>query len=1445
MTKSKKWLFIAVIGMILILCVAGFAFTGGGARRAYAVSGLFEGGDELTFTEQQTDEWNQDKKGLLVSGGTSGTSFKLNKVFDGTFDSEIKAVGALNEVPACNEFSVTFTDIESGQTFSVVVGYAKENVTLNFATGPVQRLVSDVCVEADGERAGIYYRPTNNMAAEHTAGFNKEGKYTRFYDGGSAHITFDPATMQIIVEDRAGVWYQDLLVWDFTKSMNDGKILETNLQPFEKYEVTICFENVRGNAGGQIILYKMGSIDFSESLDGYSEIFADFTQNAIVGVPYKLPSARAVTSTGGAVTEGIDVSVTQSPGGTTSCTITDDGYFTPAVESNYTVSYIYRGNAGEIIAQKDYSIYAYPSAAAANTEFVFESELQSSQTVGLNASVYIPGCKISSALNLLRKDVSALVTIEKDGQPISGYTEVVGGFTYVFAETGEYTVEYKCPLSGETQTFAVTVSDSVEGIAVEALPEEVELGSQLDITPARIYIGGQEIVSSVIVRYPSKKAVTGTSFNVDEAGIYTVTYSYTSGGAEKSFDETFTVSENIASFFTLENASVEYAVSEYYNGYSGAMLTVRNNSTVTYSKVIDLSQSKFDDGDTLANKLDQNKYVPLIDLMSHPASIGVNDMSAIFVTLTDIHDEENTMTIRIRYGENGMTASKIRAKGKNQAYTGLNTRTSADGTLGYVVENTEAHEFGGFTARHNFLQTMTNDYMSDTSCRLYYDYEKNALYARPAYDSLSGSEVSWLVCDFDDSSHFNTLWTGFRTGEVRLSLTFSGIDSTSNVLVLSVNGERFGGQLVEDTVAPQLALDLQGDDGMPYGEVGTAYALPEVVMNDNASAVVDSYAEVYYGDRRIEVTKNDEGTFFIPDTTGNYTVIYAATDAFGNQGSISAEITVRTYIGAPTLSVDGDIPSEARLGATIKMPQLSGSGGAGFVTTGIDVTLDGETVPVEYGMLHCDKAGLYIVKLYARDHLGKEDSQTYYINVNYANTPVFDENAFALPPAFVDGETYTFEEYYADYYASASAAPEKVKASISVSDGGGAKQISGSYTAEAGSVNQATVTLTFERSGAETLTVTRTVPVIKLTEQTRFLQNFFVTENLTVSSNSTSVFFDAESNGSAQFTFIRPISDRNLNVQIGTFADMSAYDRLSVILTDSKDPSVQVMLVYERTSDGSYTCSINGENRKSVFTGDNYLQIGYDRSTHDLTDAMGAWAGTVTQCVHGQEFAGFTSGEVYLTVRLEGIEGASRVSVMQINGQRFNYLGSDSVNPVLYINGNLSGKVTQSTTVTAPSAVGYDVLYPVTEVTLTVIAPDGTAIFSGTADRERYFTLGKFGIYQFVYRATDGSGRANYTEITRAITVYDGVAPTLEFESEMITTIDVGYMLTLPNYTIVDNTDTSECDVSISVITPRGICEVVTDNTVKFFYKGRYTITYLVIDADENSNMYVFYIDAQ
>ena len=139
----------------------------------------------------------------------------------------------------------------------------------------------------------------------------------------------------------------------------------------------------------------------------------------------------------------------------------------------------------------------------------------------------------------------------------------------------------------------------------------MELGSQLDITPAKIYIGGQEIVSSVIVRYPSEKAVTGTSFNVDEAGIYTVTYSYTSGGAEKSFDTTFTVSENIASFFTLENASVEYAVSEYYNGYSGAMLTVRNNSTVTYSKVIDLSQSKFDDGDTLANKLDQNKYFSL------------------------------------------------------------------------------------------------------------------------------------------------------------------------------------------------------------------------------------------------------------------------------------------------------------------------------------------------------------------------------------------------------------------------------------------------------------------------------------------------------------------------------------------------------------------------------------------------------------------------------------------------------------------------------------------------------------------------------------------------------------------------------------------------------------------------------------------------------------------
>ena len=79
----------------------------------------------------------------------------------------------------------------------------------------------------------------------------------------------------------------------------------------------------------------------------------------------------------------------------------------------------------------------------------------------------------------------------------------------------------------------------------------------------------------------------------------------------------------------------------------------------------------------------------------------------------------------------------------------------------------------------------------------------------------------------------------------------------------------------------------------------------------------------------------------------------------------------------------------------------------------------------------------------------------------------------------------------------------------------------------------------------------------------------------------------------------------------------------------------------------------------------------------------------------------------------------------------------------------------------------------------------------------------------------------------------------------MITEITVGYKYVLPAYTVNDNAPPENSTVHITVINPRGLADTVTDGTVKFLYKGTYKITYFVIDADGNNNLYSFAITAK
>ena len=1433
MLKTKRRTLIIILAIFVAVCttIAVIGANGSGLDAVYAATGIisFEDG-KATLTTGENDPFDEEKTGLKISATGKNVRADVNEIFEGNSTIDLKAVGEAQTLPSLQAFSIVYTEIYTGQSFAVKVRYSIANLSA-YDTPAADRLVTEVFVEYNEAAAGIYYNPSNNIPNGYTSGNNSLGQYTRFYDGKSAVISFDAAKPKISVADSSARWYKDLTVWDFSNDVNDGKYFGNDLSSFEKYKISIVFDDISGNESGDLIVYsiadKNGTLDFSAIDDGYLNLAADFENKAVVGVPYVLPKAEVIAFNKETAENG-EISAKVFDINDNEITI-ENGAFVPVAVGNYRVIYTYSVN-GEEKLSKAFVLEAVESEIV---EFVYEREMKA-LTTGLNGVVYLPKATVKNNTSLNSKISFCRVVILKNGEIVEEVGN--GGVAYRFAELGEYEVSYTDDKSQKTETFKITVTEAEEGIVCDVPEENIELGTNLTVSPAKIYFGGDEIISEVKVIYPSGKAENGESCLLDELGKYTVVYTYTIGESEKSFEEEFTVKSGLEASFTLENASVSYGRSKHNSLLTGALFTVKSGAKITYNKVIDLSNSRFDDGDTVENKLNQTKYVPIIDIMSDPAKSGAVDLTTIFITLTDVQDESNEMSVRVRYPGDGSGSSKIRAKGKGQPYTGRRFvwNSSYTDIDYYVVDNNQSHEFGGFSSSHSFTQKFSGLNSYENTCRIYYDAEENALYGRPIMTTKDN--VDWLICDFDDENFFNSPWTGFRTGEVKLSVTFAGIESYSDILIRSVYGEKFDGNLLNDDIKPEISFDF---DAAPVGQRNKPYRVPEFSAADNSGIIVNKFYNVYYGGEEVHVA---DGAF-VPNKTGSYVIRYGATDSFGNTATKDVTVNVKNYVPRPEITFAGEIPESAKFGERITLPEIITDGGAGGIKVSVVVTVNEKVIPVTNGKFDCSAAGTYTIVVKAVDHIGNETTSVAFMNVEFGGEPVFDESNIVLPAAFIGGESFTFPSIYADYYGNETASAEKIAAKITVDENGNVIEIGedGVYTPKTGEAfTEAKIAFRFEKNGKVSV-AERTIPIKQIREAAKFMESFFVTENAEISSSSSEILVTATEGASeASAEFIRKAAVKNLSVTVKP--QTKNFGRFIITLRDSADASAVIRLVYTNIGQDRAELSVNDEKKVTTYLDGGKIGLNFAVSNAEITDAKGAYNATVTKNYDGTEFKGFGSGFVYISYKAEEIYGETSFGITQINRQNFNYLAADSVRPDLTVNGTLSGKVSVKTTVRTPSASAYDVLFGISSLKLTVIDPSEKEVFSASADKEYDVTLGKFGTYQFVYEAKDASRKKNTITVTKTITVFDDSAPELEFESEFIKEITVGYMYELPKYIVKDNTKASACNVTVSVITPRGLSEVVKDGTVKFFYKGTYTINYLVTDEDGNCALYTFKI---
>ncbi len=1443
MRRTKKWIILCLSLVLTCAVLVGtlvIASADSFTSERFNYSGVKY---QMVQEAPVSQHYESNRKGLLLSAYDNGATAMLKGTFSGQFDAEMKATTQGAAAPDLRAYSLIFKDIATDECFAL---------TIEDKGSELQAYVS-----VGEDKTGVYYNTDAWDMNPHgyTTLQNQSGNYSRIVAKGVTAVRFDPFTMNVSVRDDAGKYIQ---VWNLKENIVDGKFFNHRIESMGHYTVTISFTSITAGGKGELTLYAINGEDYGTTNlpQAQPTVYMGDIHNAVAGAAYVLPVPGVYDAYNQLTAENITYEVYNENGekladGSYSAGVT----FTPERAGNYYLYYCLAGSD----SRKGEAYIKVKAYERENVSCTFADTGLQGETLGLHSSVTVPERTVSSNLFAEGFTADATVTVRFNGKAVEGFEDIKPGFRFEFTQLGQYDVVYAYTVGGqkyESQTISFTVADDVAGIAMEELPTAANVGDTVTIPGATVYLNGNNGQATHALTLPDGTVTTDSSVTLTQPGAYTVEYTYDVSGSKGSFTRSFVVEKNVEDLFTsAEKATITFDPYFANADAPGVVVNMSGNSAyVTYD--VDLS--------------DNTKNDVLIDLMAVANTVGVTDFTGFYVTLTDKLDPTNYVTIRVHQGSgNAVNGSFVKARAHNQsAFTGWYKSPDWNAGAPYpytnVLETATAHVFGGFMTNHNFASSTMHRDFRDGSVQLRWDTKEKALYANndlvfiPAPDQNES-----LVVDFDDPACFTNLWSGFTDdSQVELKITPIGVSGSAKLKIFNIDGRTFSGGKVEDTQAPAVKLDLQGMETAPDAKTGMAYKLFDLIITDNffTPQMIQTDMSVMYGNTPVEIK---DGAF-VPDKDGYYTVTYTATDPYGNASTLTQEIRSRSDIPGVTAELKGQWAETVEYGFPVELPAYNGNGGSGNYRYYAKVTHNGETADIVGNSYTPMDEGEYVITLYAEDYIGQTATLSHTYQVSYRPTFVLNRADYILPPAFIHGSSYVFDQYTAGYYASADAQMTMVSAIIEVEDADGLRTLGEdrTYVPKASdTVSEAKVRFIFRATvDGKTIenVVEKTAAIRTISQSSNFMTEYFLLENATAVSRNKYVTFHGDGNGDVKMVFLRPVSMEEFSLEMSaTVIDSqfySDYDAIRITLTDRSDPSIQVQFLI--TKDGNKLgFSINGGAQMLMLgslteqTTQNLL-ITYYNATHTITGVENSSLGTVKNTLAGAEFQGFTSDEAFLSIELLGAKGNSALNLIAINNQRFFSTVRDSGVPQIYVDGSYSGMFVSGAQITLPTARAYDVLNHTGMATVTVTAPDGsfvtaldgTVLDAAPANKNYVIAPTAMGRYLVFYASTDEAGQ--YRSVEKSMVIYDDVAPEVSLSTALPARVWAGTTIKIPEYTVKDNGDVSKVLVSVSVRDPKGMIHTVENGEFVASLPGDHVIMFYMVDENGAYNTQTFTITA-
>ncbi|MBO4594067.1 MAG: hypothetical protein J5697_00025 [Clostridia bacterium] len=1392
-TKLLIW-FITIVFMFSIAGITGLF----GIENK--VSAAIVSSQSLIKTEGCIGAFTDDGEYFRVEATAKGQSFSFKKAYVGDleFDLIIDPVGVQN-------FEIELTDLVDGEKFAIGIMTVSGRAY--------------AYVDIAGER---YARVKGNETDKFE---NYNGIYTDLGQSQSKRVSilYNHVTGSVTANGQQ--------VWNVKEPTQYGYKDRSVIRSIVYYSINCVFvDTIDADA---VLLVSLGDILFTRDLPNDSpavRIAAEVTDNAVANEPYEIPVPYAVKPESGDINAN-DVNVKVSRSGST---LVSKAYetgmtFTPTAVGTYNVEYTATNDDGVKTAVS----YRVKVVKTAQAEYAYLSDNTIPDSVGLNAVVTLPAATVASNL---KAESTAYINVYYNGTAVEGYENVSAATPnrITLTKEGEYKIVYSDAGNDLVPTDEFTVNVSADMIACVCEGSQSLLVNQTyNVSSFKAYLGSEETDGEFLyIETPSGIRYYTDMLVVKEIGTYKTVYAFTLGGNEYVYAVETKATKNVVDLFDAGKSKIEYKISHMSDGLKGVEVTSAAGQTITLNQVVNLKNL--------------GKDTPIIEAIATPSQKSQAEFRELFVRLTDIYDENNFIEVRLMdagpANSTQITYITARHSGVGESSMGGWEDLTWAG-VGWIFSSGGSGHVGGSTMVHSYWGECSFDNIMTFS----YDYDKMQVLNPRTRSSTN------IVATMNDLNCFRTIWDGFTTGEVKISIKTTLFEASSaKYMITSIAGIDLTSEKIADNVAP--VVDVELPEIMPKAEVGKPFKVFDAVGYDHFDKNVKLQVRVYSDYSAGIETGYYQGTF-TPTDEGTYVIEYIATDAAGNVGVKTIEVAAQMHVD---VVVDAIADAETMVNKKFVLPIPAISGGVGnysIKTTITDLETHENVETVD--SFTPSRAGEYEVSVCVSDYVGNKAEVNYTLYVVTAEFFAF-EKELVLNPAFIAGESTELPTIIGLDYSLADPAPVTgvPKAYIGseeleITDG---RYITVDADKEGLTVR---VEYTFTNSRGNDTVLTATAPVVAVKGNNGYEnEKYFVTEGVKeIKKDSQKVTYVMNS-ADNEFKFIKALPVQSISMKFSLQGEAGAIDRAYIRFTDSEDAGISVCFaVYRNTGNklANYSrATMNGGDYVS-WTGSFYdptqaFEIRYDVGDNTFYDGVGKSLGYVNYTENGETFNGFTGGSVYVTMWFEGsFETDCSVSIYQVANQSFNNANFDLTNPIVLYDKNFFGSLKIGSVFTVPAASAFDVLSEIEYLELTVSVMgvdgkwkvvkdvDGTALKQVNGMKEWSFEISENGNYKVFYEASDGRNTESSQFILYTDNQFD-VSITLN--GNVPVSAKVGDIIKLP--TASSNADSGKSYIVVQC--PTGEIKNLKETEFTAKEVGIYVVTYVKYDVYYNMTVQSFTI---